>query len=405
MFNHRFTSYIVGIGIIVCLSVSYFGYRAYQRHVEFEAFISGAKTFQQSIDKDSLPNVDQQIATRKKSDALSAMGLPSPDEKEFKGYKSMYKSRLDPSTHPVKVKLDGNPRGMIGEVERIPASEIEPEEDEGVTVWTADEMVPQLIELPNGHVIEVLSVPGEEIQEGEAASLEELGARMAHRVTHIEMGGISYEVPIDVDPDVFDKKVSWAHNLQVPIEEIDRLIANGELIIKLDGSPRTPEELAINRKLYAQRAVKNKNRLDAKDQVPPKAAINTVSEGVNSEDARRTPVHDDASLSTSDKSVGELTPSRRSEPRIETSNKTPTPLTTESIETQLRERLSPERFDKAKQLFDQYGTVEGLRRLREMDPEAARQFERGHPPQSPREQGQGSRTVPDGEQSESGSKD
>ena len=75
---------------------------------------------------------------------------------------------------------------------------------------------------------------------------------------------------------------------------------------------------------------------------------------------------------------------------------TPEKPTDESIETQLREQLSPERFDKARRLIDQYGTAEGLRRLREMDPEAARQFERGRRP---------SRDVPDGKQSESGSKD
>ena len=51
-------------------------------------------------------------------------------------------------------------------------------------------------------------------------------------------------------------------------------------------------------------------------------------------------------------------------------------LTVEGIETQLKERLSPERFDKAQRLIDQYGTEEGLRRLRESDPDAARQFER-----------------------------
>ena len=38
--------------------------------------------------------------------------------------------------------------------------------------------------------------------------------------------------------------------------------------------------------------------------------------------------------------------------------------------------LSPAQREQAKQLFDQYGTEEGLRRFREMDPEAARQFER-----------------------------
>ena len=36
---------------------------------------------------------------------------------------------------------------------------------------------------------------------------------------------------------------------------------------------------------------------------------------------------------------------------------------------------SPDSFDNAQQLIDEYGTEEGLRRLRESDPEAARRFE------------------------------
>ena len=62
---------------------------------------------------------------------------------------------------------------------------------------------------------------------------------------------------------------------------------------------------------------------------------------------------------------------------------------TESVEAKLSERLSPDRFDKAQQLIDEYGTAEGLRRLREMDPEAARQFERER-------RGAPSREVPSG---------
>jgi hypothetical protein len=38
--------------------------------------------------------------------------------------------------------------------------------------------------------------------------------------------------------------------------------------------------------------------------------------------------------------------------------------------------LSSAQREEAKQLFDQFGTEEGLRQLRESDPEAARQFER-----------------------------
>ena len=73
-------------------------------------------------------------------------------------------------------------------------------------------------------------------------------------------------------------------------------------------------------------------------------------------------------------------------------------LTPQGIEAELSEGLSPERFNNAQQLIDQYGTEEGLRRLREMDPEAARRFERERRPVPPRD-------VPDEEQSESGSKD
>ena len=59
---------------------------------------------------------------------------------------------------------------------------------------------------------------------------------------------------------------------------------------------------------------------------------------------------------------------------------TPEMPTVESLETQLRERLSPDRFSKAQQLIDQHGTEEGLRRLWESDPEAAQQFERERRP-------------------------
>lgn len=38
--------------------------------------------------------------------------------------------------------------------------------------------------------------------------------------------------------------------------------------------------------------------------------------------------------------------------------------------------LSKEQRDQAKRLFDQHGTEEGLRRLRESDPDAARRFDR-----------------------------
>ncbi len=51
-------------------------------------------------------------------------------------------------------------------------------------------------------------------------------------------------------------------------------------------------------------------------------------------------------------------------------------LRPEGIESELTEGLSTDPADKARQLIDQFGSEEGLRRLRASDPEAARQFER-----------------------------
>ena len=54
----------------------------------------------------------------------------------------------------------------------------------------------------------------------------------------------------------------------------------------------------------------------------------------------------------------------------------PAPTAAKGVEANGWEGLSPEQREQAKQLFDQYGTEEGLRRFRDTDPEAARQFER-----------------------------
>ena len=45
-------------------------------------------------------------------------------------------------------------------------------------------------------------------------------------------------------------------------------------------------------------------------------------------------------------------------------------------EASLKERFSSERLDRAKDTLERYGPEEGLRRLREDDPEVARQMER-----------------------------
>ena len=58
----------------------------------------------------------------------------------------------------------------------------------------------------------------------------------------------------------------------------------------------------------------------------------------------------------------------------------PAPTAAKGVEASGWEGLSPEQRDQAKAFFDQYGTEEGLRRLREMDPDAGDRFERGRRP-------------------------
>lgn len=53
-----------------------------------------------------------------------------------------------------------------------------------------------------------------------------------------------------------------------------------------------------------------------------------------------------------------------------------TPLGAKNVERNGWEGLSSKQQEQAKTLFDEYGTEEGLRRFREMDPDAARRFER-----------------------------
>ncbi len=55
----------------------------------------------------------------------------------------------------------------------------------------------------------------------------------------------------------------------------------------------------------------------------------------------------------------------------------PTDLPTiEAFETSLKEQFSSERFEWAMSTLERYGTEEGLRRLKESDPEIAEQVER-----------------------------
>ena len=68
---------------------------------------------------------------------------------------------------------------------------------------------------------------------------------------------------------------------------------------------------------------------------------------------------------------------------IEMSPEPPAPPMGEELETALRERFSSERFERAMSMLERYGPEEGLRRLRDADPEVVEQVERHRTRETP----------------------
>ena len=200
----------------------------------------------------------------------------------------------------------------------------------------------------------------------------------------------------------YTNKFSASINLGISMEEVEKKVAAGELNVSLSEQEK---------KLLDEREAANERRRMLEPVLPERSETSPVKVEFLPEDGSRAPgwsrkneaklwksiledtegpesrginessdfpaVGSDVPVSPSNPpGKVESTPSLPSVAGAEVFNKTPTSPTAESIKTQLRKQLSPERFDKARQLIDQYGTEEGLRRLREIDPDAARQFER-----------------------------
>lgn len=375
MLNRRFAPYLITAGMLALLVASYLGYREYQNYVVHEEFMSQALAFQRTLDKDTTPDTDSVDRQTTQQEGNAA----SPARAVVSNQTGRSNNQEDSSSTPVKVQMltpeqvakysDGDPNGSV-------AIKGNPLPDGPDRSWGRDELVTQLVELPDGTVVEILSTPGLELQEGDRVSPQFIANNMSDRITHVEMeDGTKYDVPIGVAPDEFIDKVAWAHHLGISVEEADRMIANRELIVKSEGESMTNEEEGIMAKLL--------NKI-------PKFASFLQSERPDLLDAepapdnmhQQSPKSGGGELEGADSSSAPfpLIPAEsESIPQDTIKRQVPVPSeppTASNPKMESRDGLSPERFDKAQQLIDQYGAEEGLRRLREIDPDAARQFER-----------------------------
>ena len=184
------------------------------------------------------------------------------------------------------------------------------------------------------------------------------------------------DVPAGEDPYLYGIKLSQAQARGLSIEEFEQKLANREIII--GNIYRTPITSQVKRGVGETRLPKqfpdSPSELSQESEPSESAPIESTNpEGRFDEDTPS--VRSDVPLSPS--YLPDMVESTPPPPSVTDLQKR---LTPEGIVAELSEGLSSDSFDKALKFIDQYGTEEGLRRLREMDPEAARQFERERRP-------------------------
>ena len=396
MFNRRFIPYFIAICIFVCLSVSYIGIRAYQNHVKLNAFVADAKMFQWSLDKD-VPPQPYEYAGNFKMDELMPQEVTGPDGET-------YRTIVPPGMDIETLQTGGY-----------------------IMNFTPDQMVTQLVETPDGEIHEIIVPRGFELQEGAAVSPSEIDRPIADTRRVVRINGIEYEIPEGVDPVEYEHKLLYVSE-GLSMEEVERKIEAGEIRIHIsDEERRISEEAERRRAEWLKRLPTEKPPMSDKppvkvrfmtdeemgevvsDSIPPKwvqelldtdqhshsgaadhsphsaehSAAGTATEEVNRfEDIEDSPARSEVS-SVMDEPSGSI-------------SKVPT---TKNAETDFK-ALSPAHLDKAQKLIVQYGTDEGLRRLREVDPEVAQQFERERLRSERLRSAEPSRDAPDGEGSE-----
>lgn len=442
MFNYRFVPYLVVVGLIALLLVCYIGYREYQKHVAFELSISAAEAFNRSIEHTETDGHAHLFDTHPhggRNPAPSTTGdTTNPYYKGKRGDEYVYMVAGTPIYTPEpfdQETLELEAWEITGEktpyVEKHLKRLAENSPYKGQVV--------QRIVTPDGQLHNVLVPHDRQYEEGDAILRSELDPPILEALeqdqppARIEVSGEPipdeyYAIKDPYERAEFLNKVWFSRRLKISMAEIEAKIAMGEIDVSLTAKHRenVDKNLAMEERRrmlnsFAKPVPSDKSPVKvsflsdtAEDAMPgwmqkmqgtlrsgsgeaaagaAYSGADTFSERGINEDASGAPIRSNVPVSPSDLSdIVKPTPSSPNVADIEKQ------LTPEGIEAELSEGLSPERFNNAQQLIDQYGTEEGLRRLRESDPEAARQFERERRPVP-------SRNAPDGGQSESESKD
>lgn len=424
MFKRRFISYIIGAGVVAFLSVSYVGYRAYQNHAEFKAFMSNHQVFNRSVKGQQEHSSHDHTHHGEGLPVASTLSQIGETGRTDSGH--MHEHHLTSSGEYV-YEINGVPL-----YSNVPLSQKQMELREWIQTGkmtpavreqfgSREELltyVQQTVVTPDGKLGTVIVPHDSQYGEGDAILQSELGTPMVlaetqnpKRDARLIIDKVEYTFPDEYytieDPyerEEYTNKFSWSIKNGVSIEEVEKKIVQGELDFSLseDAKKQVDEHEAMMERYkmldpiapslsdkppvkvsflpdegkgaqpgWMRKGESNRPLGSSETEsggAPP--AADPVSERGSNEDVSGAPVRSDVPLSPSDQPDMLKPMSSQSVTNIEKQ------LTPEGIESKLSEGLSPDRFDKMQQLIDQYGREEGLRRLRETDPDAAAQFER-----------------------------
>ena len=401
MFNSNLIRCLVALGVVFLFGV---GYHFYNSHVEFREFMRGHLEFKKTfLDTEVLDAEEAQHSLDKESDvtndstALGRQHWSTYDKRQWATYWSNQK--------PVKVRYAET--SMPG--------------DEGVTtvpstgppeIYYQEDLIPQLVETPDGQVHEMYWF--EKLEPGQAIPTDPKYWSFRDQVI---VDGVMYDVPEWETTDSYLNKIHLSTMYDVPLESVGSLIEEGvipsspkdaqsdplfddPLFVKREDSrpveARSPwllSDWGLSESDLSKIVYLDENDQPIPDWVPPSGDGGEI-EGFSSGEidtaldsaSEQSPLADDFDNSLADNFEKPKLPES-----MVTAEKQLTPA---EIEAELSKGVSPERFDKAQELFDQYSIEERLRRLRELresDPDAARQFERERSPKPARD-------VPDGGQ-------
>ncbi len=431
MLKHRFIPYIVGVGIVVLTAVSYFGYREYQDYVELQANLSDAQALNHlgwgqhdysshdhmhhgegaPIDSDSeKPGAERQTDSGHEHPYFVGRTPDGNYAYNIAGY--LYTSKAPMSQRSIEIQEWIRTGKMTSGVQEAIETAEELREEATLNVI-------QTVVTPNGQLHHVIVPRWEQYEEGDAILESELappeieGAALAEKPwlnNKTEIDGVwhsypeaYYSIEDPYERREYGDKFRWSIRHGISMAEVEKKAAQGELDFSLTEDEKRMieqrEEQIERSKLLAFAAPSFSDKPpvkvsflpdDAPDALPgwvrkgevygPSGAVihsplgrgEAVSDGDYSEaapfsdgditeDTSGAPVRPDVPVSPSDLPGGMVKPQ--------------SPQSVKGIEAELSKRVSTGPVDKAQRLIDQYGTEEGLRRLRESDPEAARQFE------------------------------